>query len=121
MSEITDPREQMFVEERPWGEFEQLTHNAPTTVKIITVAPGHRLSLQTHARRAEFWRVIEGAMDVTVGDRSWTARVGEDLWIPLGERHRMGNSSGATARILEIGFGEFDESDIVRIEDDYAR
>jgi len=30
---------------KPWGKFEQYTHNMPSTVKIITVQPGGVLSL----------------------------------------------------------------------------
>jgi len=33
----------------------------------------------------------------------------------------MGNSGTAAGRLLEIAFGTFDESDIERLEDDYAR
>ena len=29
-----------YVEERPWGKFEQYTHNEVSTVKIITVKAG---------------------------------------------------------------------------------
>lgn len=121
MSDIPDPRGEIFVEERPWGAFAQLTANTPATVKVITVEPGHRLSLQTHAHRAELWRVLDGTMDVTVGERTWRAEAGEDVWVPLGAIHRMGNTGQVPARVLEIGFGHFDEADIVRLEDDYTR
>ncbi len=30
-------------------------------MKIISVNPGQRLSLQRHAQRAEFWRVLSGS------------------------------------------------------------
>ena len=41
--------------------------------------------------------------------------------MPQGARHRMGNSGTAAGRLLEIAFGTFDEGDIERLEDDYAR
>lgn len=121
MSLRIDPQHSMFLEERPWGRFEQFCVNEPTTVKIITVDPGQRLSLQTHASRSEFWRVLDGVLDVTVGERTWQAQPGESAWIPVGELHRLGNSSTIPGRILEIAFGDFDESDIERIQDDYTR
>lgn len=121
MNDLPDPRGSMFVSERPWGRFQQLSVNEATTVKIITVNPGERLSLQTHERRAEFWQVLDGPLDVTVGDRAWSAETGDQVWVPRGEVHRMGNSSTRPGRILEIGYGEFDEQDIVRLEDDYQR
>ncbi|WP_427383935.1 phosphomannose isomerase type II C-terminal cupin domain [Janibacter sp. G56] len=119
--EVADPRDEIFVVERPWGAFEQFVSNANVTVKIVTIEPGHRLSLQTHGHRSEFWQVLDVPIDVTVGDESWAAQPGEKVWVPVGSVHRMGNSGTATGRVLEIGFGAFDESDIVRIEDDYAR
>lgn len=121
MTNLPDPREAMFVSERPWGSFQQFTLNEPTTVKVITVEPGQRLSLQTHALRAEFWQVLDGPIDVTVGERTWSAQPGEQVWIPVGTRHRMGNSAEVPGRVLEVGYGEFDEADIVRLEDDYQR
>ena len=116
-----DRRNDVVVVERPWGRFQQLSHNEPSTVKIITVEPGQRLSLQRHRRRAELWEVLDGPMDVTVGERTWAARGGELVWVPVGAVHRMGNSGTEPARILELGLGEFDEDDIERLEDDYSR
>ncbi|WP_114203354.1 phosphomannose isomerase type II C-terminal cupin domain [Janibacter anophelis] len=121
MSSLPDPREGMFVSERPWGSFQQFTLNEPTTVKIITVDPGQRLSLQTHELRAEFWQVLDGPIDITVGERTWSAQPGEQVWVEQGAVHRMGNSSDRPGRVLEIGYGDFDEGDIVRLEDDYQR
>lgn len=108
-------------EVRPWGRFDQFSHNEPTTVKIITVEPGQRLSLQRHAGRSEFWVVLDAPMDITVGDRSWVAEVGERIWIPVATAHRLGNSGAAPARVLELAYGTFLESDIERLEDDYRR
>jgi mannose-6-phosphate isomerase-like protein (cupin superfamily) len=107
--------------ERPWGRFQQLVANEPVTVKIITVEAGHRLSLQRHRRRGELWQVLEGPVDVTVADRSWTAEVGEQVWVPCGAVHRMASTGGARARVLELAFGDFDEDDIERLDDDYTR
>ena len=121
MTHLPDPRGSIFVSQRPWGRFEQLTLNEPTTVKIVTVDPGHRLSLQTHEYRGEFWQVLDGPLDVTVDGDSWVARTGDKVWVPPGSTHRMGNSGTAPVRVLEIGYGDFDEADITRLEDDYRR
>ena len=117
-----DRREQVFRVERPWGDFRSFCENEKVTVKVITVNPGQRLSLQTHTQRAELWTVLdETPLDITVGERTWTATQGELIWVPLGAVHRMANSTERPGRILELGFGHFDEDDIVRLEDDYAR
>ena len=79
-----DRSTEVFVTERPWGQFEQFVSNESCTVKIITVEPGHRLSLQTHGLRDEMWQVLDVPIDIQVDDRSWTAQVGERIWVPQG-------------------------------------
>ncbi|GAA5168235.1 phosphomannose isomerase type II C-terminal cupin domain [Ornithinimicrobium tianjinense] len=116
-----DRTQDVFVVERPWGRFQQFSSNEVVTVKTITVEPGHRLSLQTHGHRAEMWHVLDGAVDVMVDDRSWSAGPGEMVWVPSGAVHRLGNSGAVRARVLELAFGDFDEADITRLEDDYTR
>ena len=118
---LPDPRGAIFTVERPWGQFQQLVSNQTVTVKIITVEPGHRLSLQTHENRGEFWQVLDVPIEVTVGERTWEAQVGESVWVPQGAVHRMANKGDRPGRLLEVAYGDFDEADIVRLEDDYAR
>lgn len=121
MSDKTNRTDEVFVSERPWGQFEQFVSNESVTVKIITVNPGQRLSLQTHGHRAEMWQVLDVPLDIQVDDRTWAAQAGEQIWVPQGSRHRMANSGGEPGRLLEIAFGHFDEDDIVRLQDDYDR
>lgn len=116
-----NPAIDIFVCERPWGRFQQFVSNETVTVKTITVEPGHRLSLQRHAHRGEMWHVLDVPIQVTVNDRTWQAEVGETVWVPRGAVHRMGNTGTRAGRLLEVGFGYFDESDIERLQDDYAR
>jgi len=105
---------------RPWGQFERFTLNEKTTVKIITVKAGEAFSLQTHNNREEFWRVLSGSASVTVGEETREAKTGDQFYIKTGEKHRVeGGASGV--EFLEIAFGEFDEGDIVRLEDKYGR
>ncbi len=106
---------------RPWGDFEQFTLNERTTVKVITVEPGARLSKQRHDHRGEFWKVLDGPMQIEVDGESWMAQSGDDIWVPQGATHRMSNPTSEPARILEIAYGHFDELDIERLEDDYSR
>ena len=116
-----NPTEDIFVVERPWGQFQQFVSNETVTVKIITVQPGHRLSLQRHQHRVEMWQILDVPIDITVDDRQWTAGAGDTVWVPHGAIHRIGNSGSEPGRLLEVGFGHFDEGDIERLEDDYAR
>lgn len=109
-----------YIEHRPWGKFEQFTHNELSTVKIITVQPRQQLSLQYHHHREEYWRVVGGSGEVVIGDETLSARTGDSFYIPQGTVHRM-QTLDDTLVILEIAYGEFDEEDIVRLEDKYGR
>lgn len=107
-------------EERPWGAFERFTLNEKTTVKIIVVAPGEAFSLQTHARRDEFWRVLSGSGTIRMNDAEMAAAAGDVFFIRRGTEHRASGGPEGLA-FLEIAFGEFDEGDITRLEDRYGR
>jgi mannose-6-phosphate isomerase len=111
----------IFTETRPWGQFEQFVSNTVTTVKIITVQPSQRLSLQRHQLRDELWRILDGPVDITLNHREWRAEAGDTIWIPRTSVHRMGNTSDREVRVLEMAFGTFDELDIERLADDYQR
>jgi mannose-6-phosphate isomerase len=106
---------------KPWGKFEQYTHNMLSTVKVITVQPGGILSLQYHHRRDELWVILDSGTQVELeGNVLWPAK-GERVFIPRGTVHRLSASGDGPIRVLEISFGEFDEDDIVRLEDLYGR
>ncbi|MBA2619296.1 MAG: phosphomannose isomerase type II C-terminal cupin domain [Rubrobacter sp.] len=107
--------------DKPWGRFEQYTHNLPSTVKIITVAPGGTLSRQYHRHRDELWVVLDPGARVEMDGETLSPEPGEKLYIPRGTVHRLSSEGKEPVRILEISFGEFDEGDIVRLEDVYGR
>jgi mannose-6-phosphate isomerase len=107
-------------EKRPWGEFIQFTHNEPSTVKLIIVKPHQELSLQYHHKRRELWKILAGKPIITVGEKVVEARVGDEIDVPQGAKHRI-KSQDTEVQIMEISFGEFDEQDIVRLEDKYGR
>ena len=106
--------------ERPWGNFERFSLNEATTVKILTLNTGEELSLQTHEHRDEFGRVIRGSGIVKIGEKDTEVREGDSFFIPRNTAHRaIANSDGLS--FLEISFGEFDEGDEKRLEDEYGR
>lgn len=107
--------------EKPWGRFEQYTHNILSTVKIITVQRDGALSLQYHHRRDELWVVLDDGARIELGDTVLHPRAGDKVFIPRTTRHRLSAVGHGTVRILEVSFGEFDEDDIVRLEDVYGR
>lgn len=116
----------MIKEKRPWGHFERFTLNEKCTVKLVYLDSDKRLSLQYHNNRSEFWKVIKGPVKVQIGNNKDTIttkllHTGESITIPAKTVHRLIGDGSNNAIILEISTGEFDESDIVRLEDDYKR
>jgi mannose-6-phosphate isomerase-like protein (cupin superfamily) len=116
-----NPISSIYQESRPWGGFRRYTHNQISTVKIITVNPGEILSLQYHHHRDELWVALDRGLKVTLGERNWEPEPYEEIFIPRGTNHRMAGVGEKSGRWLEISFGEFNEEDIVRLEDRYNR
>ena len=107
---------------RPWGAYEAIDAGPGFQVKHITVKPGHRLSLQTHAKRAEHWVVISGTADVVRGDEELVLHERESIDVPVGCVHRLGNSGTEILHLIEVQTGTYlGEDDIVRLDDAYGR
>jgi len=107
--------------ERPWGSFKQFAFNEDCTVSLMTVLPGQRLSLQSHTGRAELWIVLDAGALVQVGDDIREYGVGAEIWIPANERHRLTCAGTEPVRVLEVAFGNWQQADITRYEDDFKR
>lgn len=98
--------------------------------KILVVAPKVRLSWQYHFRRAEIWKLIGGtaAISTNTTDEESTVRKidsGSVIKLKQGERHRLigTNGWGIIAEIWQHTdiSNPSDESDIVRVQDDFGR
>jgi mannose-6-phosphate isomerase len=136
--------------QRPWGGFfvldesqihefaslyfphlaGHLPDNQKLSPKILVVGPQNRLSWQYHFRRAEVWRVVEGPVGVATSETDAETRPqvytqGEVITLKCGERHRLVGLGdwGVVAEIWQHTdpASPSDESDIVRLQDDYAR
>lgn len=112
---------QSYVVDRPWGRFEVLASNELVSVKLLSVAPGARLSLQRHRYRDELWHVLDDGLVVEVDGKDRPVAVGDRVWIPRGRAHRVYNAGTIEGRLVELAFGHFDEEDIERLADDYGR
>ena len=108
--------------QRPWGSYSTLKKEDSYQVKRLTVAPGHKLSLQYHHKRSEHWVVTHGKAIVQIGDEEFETNTGEYRYIPVGEKHRLMNVGEEELVLIEIQVGDyFGEDDIVRIDDIYGR
>lgn len=99
--------------------------------KFLVVAPGQQLSWQFHHRRAERWRFLtDGAYYASDTDQQGEklyAKRGDIIQFAQGERHRLCTGrSGRYVLVAEVWqhtdpTRPSDESDIVRLADDYKR
>ncbi len=110
----------VYVEDRPWGKFERYVENEKCTVKILYLKPNSQTSLQYHSKRDEWWKVINGSIKIHVNDDEFSLTENDSFFIKKGSKHRMINLEYPSI-VLEISTGDFDEGDIVRLEDIYDR
>ncbi|HSQ22752.1 MAG TPA: sugar phosphate nucleotidyltransferase, partial [Coriobacteriia bacterium] len=107
---------------RPWGSWTLLVKGTGFQVKTIEVAPGQRLSLQSHEHRSEHWVVVEGSGRITRGSEVFDIGPNQSAYIPRGFTHRLENPGTGVLRIVEIAVGDYlGEDDITRYEDDWSR
>ena len=108
---------------RPWGNYAVLEDDPEGfKIKRIEVAPGARLSLQSHKQRSEHWVVVSGTATVTNGEAVTTVHKNQSTYIPIGAKHRLENRGSEPLHIVEIQVGEYlGEDDIQRYEDNYGR
>lgn len=109
---------------RPWGGFVKFIANSPCTVKILQIKKRASLSLQFHKLREEFWYVVSGKIEVTLGKNKKQLKrkiLKEEgcVFIPKKYLHRAKGLE--FSKILEISTGKFKENDEIRIEDKYGR
>lgn len=107
---------------RPWGWYQTLNVGDRFQVKLITVNPGARISLQLHHQRAEHWVVVAGTATVTRDDQTFELNENESTFIPIETKHRLENATDAPLRIIEVQSGVYlGEDDILRFDDEYGR
>ncbi|MEJ7692612.1 phosphoheptose isomerase [Daejeonella sp.] len=136
---------------RPWGGFfvlaedqaqkfadtyfdgiavDDLKISGKLSPKILVVAPEKRLSWQYHHRRAEIWQVMKGTVGIKTSDTDEEGELksyseGDRIILQKGERHRLIGLSnwGIVAEIWQHTdpANPSDESDIVRVQDDFGR
>ena len=107
---------------RPWGSYSVLTVEPRYQIKIITVNPEQKLSLQMHHHRHEHWVVVKGTAKVTNGDQVILLHEDESTYIPAGNVHRLENPGVISLELIEVQIGSYlGEDDIVRFDDEYGR
>ena len=108
---------------RPWGEYYGWDSGKRWNLKTIYIKPRMRLSLQYHNSREEWWLLVGGDATATVREgkatRTVLLRKGEVFRVRRKQVHRISSRRGGV--VVEVAYGKFDESDIVRLADDHGR
>lgn len=64
------------------------------------VYPGHGVPLHVHTREDETIRVVEGELEIVLGDHSLSAKVGDFAHMPRNVPHRFQNRGTKPARMI---------------------
>ena len=107
---------------RPWGNYFSIAEDLNWQVKLITVKPGEKLSLQKHLHRSEHWIVVKGTAQVEIDNKNFQLTTNQSAYIPKGAKHRLCNFEESNLNIIEVQSGDYlGEDDIIRFEDKYGR
>jgi cytidyltransferase-like protein len=100
---------------RPWGYYRVLYDIPGCKVKELVVEPGHKLSMQQHQHRAEYWFVSEGEATIYWDYGSAKIKKHSTETIHQTEWHQLSNETDGPLKIVEIQYGiQCDEADIQR-------
>ena len=106
---------------KPWGSYIELYRDKNFLLKILNISPGKKISLQKHKKRSEHWTVVEGEASILLGKKNISLSVNDSIFVPKEEVHRISNSTQDPLKIIEIQSGEYDENDIIRLDDMFGR
>ena len=107
---------------KPWGSYKTFEKDKDYLVKIITVNPGEKLSLQSHKHRSEYWLIISGIATVECDGKISYLNRNESIFIPQCSKHRLSNENKEILKVFEAQYGDrLSESDIIRYQDEYDR
>ena len=129
----------VIVSKRPWGTVEVLTRQKNCSVRILTIEADQKLSFQRHLVRDEFFISLDENIGLEIcaetldnlpdgadiNDikeiKSLVLEKGDYVLIPKGIWHRT-KASKDRVRLLEIGYGAYDQNkDIERLDDRFGR
>jgi mannose-1-phosphate guanylyltransferase/mannose-6-phosphate isomerase len=106
-----------MIVDRPWGRIVTYALNQPSSVKVITVLPGHATVAHAHRLRDELWVVLDEGIVVRIGDRVIEAGPGEEVMVPAESPHRIENRGTAPGRVLDVAFGYLSDEDVVLFDE----
>lgn len=109
--------------EKPWGYEEIWAETNKYLGKILTILPGHRLSLQYHEKKEETIYVLAGKLCIWLSENEEskiTLNEGAVYHVKPGQIHRFGAPKGnIITKLIEVSTPEL--ADVIRLKDDYKR
>jgi len=111
------------ISRRPWGTIEVLANDELTSVRLLTIEAGKKLSFQRHLCRDELFVALDDniGLDICAEDlqkdasesdervKSLILEKGDYVLVPRGVWHRT-KASMDRVRLLEVAFGLYDQS-----------
>ncbi len=94
--------------------------NAPVEKQSLaeaTIPPGTRTQPHYHKLTEEFYYVIAGQGDMTIGDETQQVNIGDAILIPAGATHTLVNTGSGDLKILCCCAPPYSHEDTYLIED----
>ena len=106
-------------EQRRWGDYRVLeykqSNETSSLVKRVRIEAGKSLSYQYHNERSEIWVIVSGKGILTLDGVDSVASPGSVIHIPKGAKHTLLAATDFEFIEVQLGEGELEEEDIVRI------
>ena len=107
-------------EQRKWGnyrvlDYKQSNDGISSLVKRMHIDAGKSISYQYHSFRSETWVVVSGKGILTVDDVDSVASPGSVITISKESRHSILAATDMEFIEVQLGEGEIEEEDIVRV------
>jgi quercetin dioxygenase-like cupin family protein len=76
------------------------------SLKIVKIQPGSNYPLHQHPDKTEFAYVIDGILEATIGDTTFTGKNGYFYQFPVGIKHALNNPTERETIVLIGSFKE---------------
>ncbi|MDR7002038.1 cupin domain-containing protein [Neobacillus niacini] len=81
-------------------EGKPLMNHKNGSMKIVKIQPGSEFPLHQHPDKTEFAYVLDGLLEATIGDTTYTGKSGSFYQFPIGVNHGLKNSSNSDTIVI---------------------
>ncbi len=105
-----------MIVDKPWGRVATHVLNQPSSVRLVTVEPGHHTTPHYHRLRDEAWVVLDDGVTIAIGDDVVAASAGEEFMVPAEATHTITCTGTERGRVLVIAYGYTSDDDVLTPE-----